>query len=305
MDRDEITAELAARLIAEQFPQWAGLAVRPVDLNGWDNTTFRLGDHLSIRLPSGAGYAPAVAKEQRWLPVLAPQLPKPIPEPVALGRPGCGYPWPWSVNRWLPGTPAGLAPIADLPAFADDLADFLGTLYGLDATGGPPPEPGYGHRGGPLSTYDDEEIPEATGMITDRSDVRAVADVWQAALATEWDRAPVWLHGDVVGANLLVADGRLSAVIDFGCSAVGDPSCDLAVTWTFFEGASARRFRDALALDEATWARGRGWALWKALVTIRRARVNGGDEYADARRFGWRHDPYQVVENVLADHRRS
>lgn len=303
MERDEITADLAARMVADQFPQWAGLPVIPVELSGWDNTTFRLGDELSIRLPNGAGYAAAVAKEQRWLPVLAPQLPRPIPEPVAEGRPGCGYPWPWSVNRWLPGTPAGLAAIPDLDAFARDLADFLTALYEIEGTGGPPPVPGYGHRGGPLATYDDEEIPEALDLIGERVDGRAVHDVWQAALATEWERTPVWLHGDVVGSNLLVTDGELSAVIDFGCFAVGDPSCDLTITWTFFAGSSADRFRDRLRLDEGTWARARGWALWKALITIRRARVNGDDEYAGARQFGWRHDPYQVIENVLADHR--
>lgn len=305
MERDEITADLAARLVAEQFPQWAELPVVPVVLSGWDNTTFRLGDELSIRLPNGGGYATAVPKEHRWLPVLAPRLPRPIPRPVAAGRPGCGYPWPWTINHWLAGAPAGRAPIADELGFADDLADFLIALTGIDPTDGPPPEPGNGHRGGPLAIYDDEEIPEATAMIADRFDPRAVTQVWRRALSSTWDRPPVWVHGDLVGANLLGTDGRLSAVIDFGCFAVGDPACDLAITWSFFADVGAARFRARLPFDDDTWARGRGWALWKALITIRRARLAGGDEYDDARRFGWRHDPYQVIENVLADHRRS
>ncbi len=138
MNRDEITAEVAARLVAGQFPQWAELPVVPVGLNGWDNTTFRLGGQLSVRLPSGEDYVPQVSKEHRWLPVLAGQLPLPIPEPVALGRPAAGFPWPWSVYRWIEGEPACAGQIANLAAFAADLAGFLAALHGIDASGGPP-----------------------------------------------------------------------------------------------------------------------------------------------------------------------
>jgi len=305
MRRDEITADLAGRLVAVQFPEWADLPVTPVALNGWDNTTFRLGDELAIRLPSGEGYAAAVEKEHRWLPALAPALPLPIPQPVARGRPGSRYPWPWSINRWLVGEPASLGQIADLPTFAADLADFLTALYAIDAVDGPPAGAHSAHRGGPLAHFDDEEVPEAIQLLADRVDVDAVSDVWRTALSSSWVRSPVWVHGDVVGSNLLVVDGVLSAVIDFGCSAVGDPACDLVMAWTFFSGDSSEQFRHHLSLDEATWARGRGWALWKALVTILRAKQNGRDENADARRFGWRHNPYEVIEHVLADHRRS
>ena len=113
MDRSAITPGLASRLIATQFPQWADLPVRPVELSGWDNITFRLGDNMSVRLPSGENYVPQVSKEQTWLPELAPKLPLPIPEPLAQGAPGCGYPWPWSVNRWLDGKPAVAANVTD------------------------------------------------------------------------------------------------------------------------------------------------------------------------------------------------
>jgi aminoglycoside phosphotransferase (APT) family kinase protein len=304
VQRDEITADLAAGLVGEQFPAWADLPIAPVSFNGWDNTTFRLGSELSVRLPNGEGYAAAVAKEHRWLPVLAPELPLPIPQAVALGRPGCGYPWPWSINRWLEGEPASLARIDDLNAFAADLGDFLTALGAIDPVDGPPPGPHSAHRGGPVAYFDDEEIPAAIELVADRVDVDTVRDAWRAALSSSWERPPVWVHGDVAGANLLVIDGALSAVIDFGCSAVGDPACDLVMAWTFFDGDSSERFRHHLSLDEATWARGRGWALWKALVTILRANENGRDENADARRFGWRYDPYDVIEHVLADHRR-
>jgi aminoglycoside phosphotransferase (APT) family kinase protein len=302
MDRHEINVDLAARLVAEQFPHWADLPVTPVALNGWDNTTFRLGDELSVRLPNGEGYAAAVETEHRWLPVLAPQVPVPIPQPVAMGRPGSGYPWSWSIYRWLAGTPASEAAIADLAGFAHQLAEFLNALYAADTREGPAPGPGNGYRGGPLSHYDDEEVPEAIQLLADRYDTSALRRVWRSALSSEWEHPPVWIHGDLTGSNLLVGDGALSAVIDFGCAAIGDPACDLTMAWTFFAANSTERFHRGLAFDRETWARARGWALWKCLVTILRAKSNNRDEYADARRLGWRYDPYEVIDRVLAEH---
>lgn len=306
MDRDEITAELASELVAEQFPQWAGLPVVEVPLNGWDNTTFRLGDELSIRLPSGEGYATAVSKEHRWLPVLAPQLPVSIPQPVAMGRPGGRYPWPWSIYRWLPGTPASQARIPNFDRFATQLAGFLNALHAADISDAPAAGPGSAHRGGPLSYYDDEEIPAALDLLADRYNTDTLKQAWLAALSSQWQPPPVWMHGDFSGSNLLVTeDGELSAVIDFGCAGVGDPACDLTIAWTFFPENSAEQFRTGVALDKNTWARARGWALWKAFVTILRAKKNDRDEYADARRFGWRQNPYEVIDRVLADHANS
>ena len=305
MRRDEITAGVAARLVAEQFPQWADLPVTPVALNGWDNTTFRLGEGLLVRLPSGDGYAAAVDKEQRWLPTLATRLPLPIPAPVAMGQPSGEYPWPWSIYRWIEGEPASVGRIADLPRFAADVAGFLRALHAIDAADGPPPGGHSAHRGGPLAYYDDEEIPESIQLLAQDLDPDAMTDVWQTALASTWEQAPVWVHGDVVGSNLLVADGVLNGVIDFGCAAVGDPACDLVMAWTFFDGDSNEQFRRGLRLDEATWARGRGWALWKALITILRSKKHDRDALAEASRFGWRHTPHQVIDLVLADHRRS
>jgi aminoglycoside phosphotransferase (APT) family kinase protein len=300
MDRNQITAEVAARLVAGQFPQWAGLPVVPVGLNGWDNITFRLGGELSVRLPSGQDYAAQVAKEHRWLPVLAGQLPVPVPEPVALGRPAAGFPWPWSVYRWIEGEPACLGQVTDLAGFAAELAGFLAALYAIDASGGPPPGRHNWYRGGSLSTWDGQTRTCIDRLAAD-IDARAARRVWDSALASSWRQPPVWVHGDVTASNLLLAGGSLHAVIDFGCAAVGDPACDLVMAWTFFPAQAAAGFRRGLPLDEATWTRARGWALWKALITLGGKHGHDGGQ-AESRRFGWRYTPRQVISRIIADH---
>jgi len=263
----EIDEHLARRLVDQQFPQWAGLPVRRVDHDGWDNRTFRLGDRMTVRLPSGPWYALQVGKEQRWLPQLAPQLPLPIPVPLARGEPADGYPYPWSVYGWLDGEIATHAEIADLTAFATAVAGFLAALRRVDATGGPGPGEHNFFRGGPLTTYAEETV-EAIAALGGEIDGEAAMRVWEDAVAARWEGDPVWFHGDVATGNLLVRDGRLAAVIDFGTSGVGDPSCDMVIAWTLFEGASRAAFRSTLGVDDATWSRGRGWALWKALITL-------------------------------------
>lgn len=283
-------ADLVRGLVREQFPQWAHLPVEPVLPGGWDNRTFRLGPELSVRLPSGPGYAPQVEREQRWLPRLAPHLPLPVPEPVAHGAPGHGFPFPWSVYRWLPGDTLAARPVADA-ALARDLAGFLCALRGVDARGGPPPGPHNGFRGGDLAIYD-AETRRSVAALGDRVDADAALAVWDAAGATAWDAPPVWFHGDVAAGNLLVRDGRLAAVIDFGCAGVGDPACDLVIAWTLLDAPERAVFRDALGLDDATWARGRGWALWKALLTMAE---DQGVHANDAR------PPGRVVDHVLGD----
>jgi aminoglycoside phosphotransferase (APT) family kinase protein len=295
VDKAALTPELAAELVAAQFPQWAGLPVRRVQHDGWDNTTFRLGDDMSVRLPSGAQYALQVAKEHRWLPALARRLPLPIPVPLARGVPGGSYPWPWSVYGWLPGQPMITAGVSDLVRLAADLAGFLRALYRADAGGGPPPGDHNFYRGGPLAIYH-EETQQAIGALGDEIDAPLAREAWAAALAATWRGRPVWVHGDIAPGNLLVDGGRLSAVIDFGSSAVGDPACDAAMAWTTFSGESRKTFRAGLPFDEATWARGRGWALWKALIVLVRERQ---DDPAGA--WQTRH----VIAEVLADHQDS
>ena len=287
-----IDESLVGRLIGAQFPRWAGLAIEPVRFGGWDNRTFHLGPHMSVRLPSAARYAAQVEKEQRWLPRLASLLPLAIPVPLAMGVPAEGYPWHWSVYRWLDGESAKAGHVADLRRFANALAQFLVALRGIDAAGGPPPGPHNFFRGGPPATYDGETR-QAIAALDGKIDAGAVTAVWEAALAATWRGSPVWLHGDVDAGNLLVESGRLSAVIDFGSSGVGDPACDLSIAWTLFERESRAAFREAILLDHATWARGRGWALWKALDTL--AGVPDGNARA-ARRAR------RVIDDVLADH---
>lgn len=263
-----IDAELVAGLIADQFPRWAALPVRPVEPQGVDNRTFRLGDELSVRLPSAEHYREQVAKEQHWLPRLAPQLPVPIPAPVAAGRPGRGYPWTWSVNRWLPGETALAAAAGGGVAFAHDAAGFLLALWAAGADGGPAPGTHNFRRGASVAVYAAETEAALAGL-AGRIDDAAAREVWDAALAATWTGAPVWFHGDFAPGNLLVRDGRLAAVIDFGTCGVGDPACDLVLAWTFLDGAAREAFRAAMrpAADDAMWARARGWALWKALIT--------------------------------------
>nr|WP_207802303.1 aminoglycoside phosphotransferase family protein [Paenibacillus xerothermodurans] len=262
----DINVSLVSRLITEQFPQWAQLPIKPVDLSGWDNRTFRLGNEMSVRLPSGEGYAAQVEKEQRWLPQLASHLRFPIPTPLAKGAPSEQYPWHWSVYRWIDGENASINTIENLNDFAKQLSKFLRDLQKIDI-GGPSPGLHNFYRGGPVSIYD-EQTRTAISIVGNQIDKDAATAVWEESIKTTWNRPPVWVHGDVHPTNLLVKKGRLSAVIDFGCSAVGDPACDLTIAWTFFSGESREIFRAGLMIDEDTWSRARGWALWKALITI-------------------------------------
>ena len=277
--RAGIDAALVRRLIAQQFPQWADLPVTPVKIDGWDNRTYRLGTELTARLPTHESYTAAIDKEHEWLPVLAPYLPVAIPEAVAKGSPGEGYPYHWAIRRWIDGETATVENIADLDEFARSIAGFILALQSVDATGGPVAGAHSFYRGAPPEYYHDETV-EALAVLKGRIDTDLAREVWDAALATSWDRPPVWFHGDIASGNLLVRDGRLSAVIDFGTSGVGDPACDLVIAYTFFAGESRETFRAAVGQDRDTWARARGWALWKALITT----------------------DLPVVERVLADH---
>jgi aminoglycoside phosphotransferase (APT) family kinase protein len=250
---------------------------------------------MTARLPSASGYALQVAKEHRWLPVLAGALPLPIPTPLALGRPGAGYPFAWSVYAWVPGEPATAGAIDDLPAFARALAGFLVALQRIDPSDGPPPGPHSAFRGAPLTTYD-QDVQRALAVLGDRVDHRGATAVWRNALAASRPSLPVWFHGDVAVGNLLVRDGKLAGVIDFGCCGVGDPACDVTIAWTLLSGPSRQAFRAALDVDPATWARGRGWALWKALTTLAAHADSEPAKAADAGR---------VLDAVLAEHQRS
>jgi aminoglycoside phosphotransferase (APT) family kinase protein len=252
-----IDVSLVRRLLRSQFPLWSGLAVRPVDSAGWDNAIYRLGADLAVRLPLRRIGADQTAKEHRWLPALAPRLPLAVPVPVGRGVPGDGYPWHWSVCPWLDGEIAAVAPAADLNQAAMSLARFVRALQAVDPAGGPRSE----FRGGPLAARDPATRASAEAL-RDSLDVRPVLGAWAAAAAQPaWTGPPVWTHGDLHPANLLICNGKLTGVIDFGLMCVGDPACDLMVAWTYLSAGARRVFRDALTIDDPTWARGRGWAL--------------------------------------------
>jgi aminoglycoside phosphotransferase (APT) family kinase protein len=171
------------------------------------------------------------------------------------------------VYRWIDGETACADRIGDLTGFARTLAGFLAALHRPEPTGGPQAGAHSAFRGASLTTYD-AETRRAVARLADRIPVGTVTQIWATALRSTWSGPPVWFHGDVAWGNLLVREGRLAAVIDFGCCGTGDPACDLAVAWTLLSGASRSAFRAALAVDDGTWARGRGWVLWKALITL-------------------------------------
>lgn len=275
MHDDEVNtdATLVRRLLAAQFPQWAGLPIEPVLSAGTDNAIYRLGEDMAVRLPRIHWATGQVQKEHLWLPRLAPLLPLAIPVPLAMGTPGEGYPWHWSVYRWLEGENATIARIADAGKAAKELAQFITALHRIDPAGGPPPGQHNSSRGVPLATRD-APTREAIAALHEQGTLgaealAAVTEAWEAALRTPaWDGPPVWIHGDLQGGNLLVQQGRLSAVIDFGCLGVGDPACDMAVAWNFLSAHTRDVFRSALAVDDATWARGRGCALSVGLIAL-------------------------------------
>ena len=283
-DPQDVNAATVARLIAGQFPQWADEPVRPVGKPGVDNSTYRLGDDKMVRLPRFERWIGQVTREQRWLPVLAPHLPLPVPTPLAQGEPAEGFPYPWSVYGWLPGEPADVAELTDLRQVAVDVAEFLLVLQGIDATDGPPPESSNGFRGCDLADERDSPVVRSylahrIGQLDGILDTAPIHELWDHTLATPvWPDEPVWVHGDPYPTNLLARDGRLSAVIDFGTVAVGDPAVDMIAAWSLLDAGSRKVFRDKLNVDDDTWTRGRCWGLSAVLP----APDNVTDESVDA-----------------------
>jgi aminoglycoside phosphotransferase (APT) family kinase protein len=283
-----IDGTLVRRLLVSQFPEWASLRISPSPLIGWDNVSYRLGSHLVVRLPRRRMGAVMVEKQHQWLPELARRLPLPVPVPIGRGAPEHGYPWQWSVCRWIPGDVAVEATIDDLTAFAEALGAFLVAL----ATPGPGTGPRSPFRGGALATRDDQTR-ESLARLADVIDTTAATRLWDDALALPASPEPgVWLHGDLQPANLLVEAGRLSGVIDFDHVGVGDPAVDLISAWMLLPESARPALRATASPDEATWARGRAWALHVGLLMLSLS----ADEPLLAR-LGER-----TIHGVLADH---
>ena len=295
-DEAQTNTGLVRRRLVAQFPRWAEPPLAPVHSAGTDNALYRLGDDMVVRLPRIEAATGQVDKEHQWLPRLAPHLPLAIPIPLAKGTAGEGYPWQWSIYRWLEGKNAVIEHIADLDQAARDLAQFIAALQQIDPTGGPPPGVPNSFRGVPLTTRDAETraaIASLDGMLN----IEAVTTAWEACLqAPAWDGPPVWIHGDLSPLNLLVDRSRISAVIDFGCLGVGDPACDLIVAWNLLSAQTRDIFRAALSVDDATWARGRGWALSVGLIALPYYQNTNPKLAGIARR---------AIDEALADHKHA
>jgi aminoglycoside phosphotransferase (APT) family kinase protein len=293
MHDDEVgtDAGLVARLLAAQFPKWANLPIEPVPSAGTDNALYRLGSNMAVRMPRIDWAVNAVDREHQWLPKIAPFLPLAIPTPLGQGEPGEGYPYPWSVYPWLEGENPAVGQLADPDGLATDLARFVHALQSVDATGGP-----RGSRGVPL---EQRESPTraAIRVLQGTVDTTAVTMAWDAALEVPaWSGPPVWAHGDLSPGNLLMINGRLTAVIDFGTLGVGDPAVDLIVAWNLLPVASREVYRSALNVEDATWLRGRGWALSIALIQLPYYH-HKNPVLADTARY--------VIAEVLADVQRT
>lgn len=262
----KITVDLVKELIDSQFPEFSDLEIKKVEKSGNDNRTFHLGDNMSIRLPSGTSYASQVEKELKWIPIFKNHINLTIPSPVAKGLPSSEYPFNWVINHWIEGETVNYENVNDLKELAVDLARFLKELQSIDASLGPVAGEHNFYRGGSLKVYD-SETREAFIKLKDVFDVNILEKIWNASLQSKYEHKPVWVHGDVAIGNLLIENGKLVSVIDFGILGTGDPACDYVMAWTFFDSQSRKVFKEELNCDEETFNRAKGWALWKALIS--------------------------------------
>lgn len=292
MDEVKFEQSLVRALLREQHPDLADLELRNVD-GGWDNQLWRLGEELAVRLPCTERAPALLDAEQTWLPMLAERLPLPTPTPVRIGKPSSLFEHTWTVARWVDGEPADHAPITCTDS-AEILAGFLRALHHQ----APADAPANPSRGIPLSGL--QQFDGWFELIADYPDADAARQVWANAVAAPaWQGAPVWLHGDLHPANVVVRDGMLAGVIDFGELCAGDPATDLSAAWILLPPGAASRFFDAYErADEATITRALGWAVLRALSLI---------EIGQNGRLGrpggkptWEPAGYATLERVLA-----
>lgn len=290
MHADEIETDvpLVRRLLAAQFPEWAGLPIERVRSAGTDNALYRLGEDLVVRLPRIHWAVDGVGKDMLWLPKLAPLLPVAVPVPLAKGEPAEDYPWTWGVYPWLAGENPAIDSVPAAKSLTNEVADFVKALHRVDLAGGPA-----ARRGRPLAEVQDEEARAALAELKGMIDVDAATAAWNAAIqAPPWTGRPVWVHGDLLAGNLLLEGRRLTGVIDWGGVGIGDPACDLIVAWGLLPRDLRPAFRAKLGVDDETWARGRGWALSIGLIALPYYKDTNPVLAATAR---------QLIREVLAD----
>lgn len=288
----ESDKSLVEQLIAQQFPEFGHLAIKRVLPGGWDNVTYRLGDDLSIRLPAAVRYAPQIAREEVAFECLAGRLSVAIPSRVRTGLAGPNFPHAWAINRWLEGAPANSPRLLASDQFGAICGRLLRDLHGLQPNGALNPGPENFYRGGTLLNYG-AEMNEALSRVHEPVLRERAEMLWCRALTSEWDGVPRWVHGDFFPWNLLVdRSDRLCGLIDWGLAAIGDPAGDLAIAWTCLDFGARQSFRSALTADEATWNRGRGWALWKALTLATRVNQGPPNDVAES---------WAVLDRICAD----
>lgn len=263
----KIDGSLVQKLIAQQFPDLSELPVSPIKKQGYDNRTFRLGDELTVRLPSQPSYADAVQKEATALAAMKHRLSVETPEVFALGEPSDDYPLPWSIRHWLDGTTWEETQVLDRHALAKALGTILVELRSIPVDIDLYAGKHSFYRGCHPSVYGDEVV-KSLNILNDQTKTKRCLNIWQKGMTSVWAEGPVWFHGDVAVGNVLMINEKVSALIDFGLCGAGDPACDFAIAWTYFNAGERRHFKDAIKVDDGTWYRAKAWALWKALVSL-------------------------------------
>lgn len=288
-----ITLELAKKLIDTQFPEYADLDLVEVEKQGHDNRTYRLGDAMLIRMPTAEAYALNVSKEQALLPKLARHLSVAIPAPIKMGKPSDDYPYPFSIYKWLAGRSANhvMLDASTLEGIAFQCAIFLRELQVITDVEGPEPGQHNWWRGDHVSVYDSGARQQIT-QLADVIDTNSALELWERACDTKWNKAPIWIHGDLAVGNILIKDNKLSGVIDFGGTAMGDPAYDLVIAWTYLSGRAREVFISTMDCDADTWLRARAWALWKATFELCHISDQQSDEAVLQR---------QIIGSVLQD----
>lgn len=263
VDELDIDTHLVHQLLHLQFPQWADLPLEAIGAHGGDNRVFRLGKNMVIRLPRIKKSVISLENDCQWLGYLAPHLPIPIPTLIAKADPSSFYPWPWMISKWIPGDHPTVESLRAPNDFTQQIAFFIKALHHIAASQGP-----ISSRGRTLLQRD-VETRECLNTLSSVVDTAALLPIWEEALAApSWDKPGVWVHGDLSPLNILVTGTKLAAVLDFGLIGIGDPACDLYVAWCLLAASERPIFRTAVGVDDATWTRGRGWALSIALSQL-------------------------------------